>query len=137
MGWGATVVNINRIGRSEVLAVHADDASGILARSSGLNDQDTALCKESILCFRLVRFLPTVNRAKAMAVLLAKCWRIDAVYQELYTCVQYVLRSCRSATKTDGSGMIGRFARWKLTEIGFLKRAPCRYLISARLGLTL
>eukprot|EP00438_Fugacium_kawagutii_P024381 Skav213357 [mRNA] locus=scaffold317:164304:177477:- [translate_table: standard] len=50
-----------------VLAVHADDASGILARSSGLNDQDTALCKESILCFRILRFFRAVNRAKAMA----------------------------------------------------------------------
>lgn len=60
---GARVVNIHRIGRSEVLAVHADDASGILARSSGLNDQETALCKESILCFRFV-FFP-LNQAKS------------------------------------------------------------------------
>ena len=36
----------------QVLAVHADDASGILARSTGLTSQDTALCKEPTICFR-------------------------------------------------------------------------------------
>eukprot|EP00434_Breviolum_minutum_P002758 symbB.v1.2.002426.t1/scaffold129.1/size311234/15 len=35
-----------------VLAVHADDASGILARSSGLQNQDTELCKDTIDKFR-------------------------------------------------------------------------------------
>lgn len=35
-----------------VLAVHADDASGILARSNGLSSQDKELCKDTIDNFR-------------------------------------------------------------------------------------
>jgi hypothetical protein len=39
-----------KAGWSQVLAVHADDASGILARSNGLSSQDKELCKEPTIC---------------------------------------------------------------------------------------
>jgi len=45
-----------KAGWSQVLAVHADDASGILARSNGLSSQDKELCKEPTICCRYLFF---------------------------------------------------------------------------------
>ena len=46
---------------SQVLAVHADDASGILARSNGLSSQDKELCKEPTIRHRYLFFGPGLN----------------------------------------------------------------------------